>query len=298
MGAGSTFSQGANANTINPYGGTTSPYFGAAQAQTLGNLAGAQQAVGANRVNQVTPYGNLNYTQSTDANGNPTWTATQSLSPELQALTQSSLANLQQSQQTPMYGINPGETYSEAIMRRLSPQIAQSDQQQTAALANQGIVPGTQAYENAMRTFQQGQNDLLTSAQIQGMNTGLQAQQLQGTQAGQIKNLTTPNLINAPTQAAVAGPDYMGALGSQTAANIAAQNAQLGQQTANTQGLYGLGSAGLLGLAANPGALSSIGSGLSGAYNWLTSPGSGYSGTFTDVGGQGAAISNGLSGIF
>ena len=33
MGAGSTFSQGANANTANPYAGTTSPYFGAAQAQ-------------------------------------------------------------------------------------------------------------------------------------------------------------------------------------------------------------------------------------------------------------------------
>jgi hypothetical protein len=108
------------------------------------------------------------------------------------------------------------------------------------------------------------------------MQTGLQAQQLQGTQAGQIKALTTPNLINAPQQVAVAGPDYMGAVGSQTAAEIAANNARLAQQTNNTAGLYGLGSAGILGLAANPGAVSSglnaLGSGLSGAYNWLTSP--------------------------
>jgi len=272
MGAGSTFTQGANANTANPYAGSTSPYFGAAQAQSLGNLAGAQQATQANRVNQVTPYGSLNYTQQTDANGNPTWTATQSLSPELQSLTQSSLQGLQASQANPMYGINPGETYSDAIMRRLQPQMAQSAESNTAALANQGIVPGTQAYENAMRTFQQGQNDLLTSAQIQGMNTGLQAQQLQGTQAGQIKNLATPNLINAPQQAAVAGPDYMGALTTQTNANIAAQNAQLGQQTNNTAGLYGLGSAGILGLAANPGLLSSAASGIGNAYNYLTSP--------------------------
>jgi hypothetical protein len=271
MGAGSTFSQGANTNTANPYGGTNSPYFGAAQAQTLGNLAGAQQAVQANRVNQVTPYGNLNYTQTTDANGNPTWTATQSLSPELQALTQSSLQNLQQSQQTPMYGINPGETYSAAIMRRLSPQIAQSDEQQTAALANQGIVPGTVAYDNAMRTYNQQKNDLLTSAQIQGMNTGLQAQQLQGTQAGQIKSLATPSFINAPTQAAVAGPDYMGALQTQTNANIAAQNAALGQATNQTAGLYGLGSAGILGLAANPGLVTSAAKGIGSAYDWLTS---------------------------
>ena len=270
MGANSSFSQGANtgAQQTNPYAGSASPYFQAATSQSLGNLAGAQQAVNANRVNQVTPYGNLNYSQQTDQYGNPTWTATQSLSPELQALTQSSLQGLQQSQQTPMYGINLGETYSDAIMRRLQPQIAQSDQSQTAALANQGIVPGTVAYDNAMRTYNQGKNDLLTSAQIGGMNTGLQAQSLQGTQAGQIKSLATPSFINAPQQAAVAGPDYMGALATQTNANIAAQNAALGQSTANTAGLYGLGSAGILGLAANPGIVSSIGTGLGKAYDW------------------------------
>lgn len=267
MGAGSTFAQGANPNTANPYAGTTSPYFGAAQAQTLGNLAGAQQAVQANRVNQVTPYGSLNYTQSTDANGNPTWTATQSLTPELQNLASSSIANLQASQSNPLYGINPGETYSSAIMRRLQPQIAQQRESIASDLANQGIVPGTQAYDNAMRVFNQQQNDLLTSAQIQGMNTGLQAQQLQGTQAGQIKNLTTPNFINAPQQAAVAGPDYMGALQTQTNANIAAQNAALGQATNQTAGLYGLGSAGILGLAANPGLVSQGYNALTGLFN-------------------------------
>jgi hypothetical protein len=274
MGAGSTFTQGANAGTANPYAGSTSPYFQAANAQALGHLAGAQTATQANRVNQNTLYGGLNYQQGTDAYGNPTWTANQTGTPQTEQLASSSLAGLQQSINNPMYGINPGETYSDAIMRRLSPQMAQSKEMNTAQLANQGIVPGTQAYDNAMRTFQQGQNDLLTSAQIQGMNTGLQAQQLQGTQAGQIKSLTTPNLINAPTQAAVAGPDYMGALGSQTAANIAAQNAQLGQQTANTQGLYGLGSAGILGLAANPGLVSSGLTGLSNLFgnNGLNNP--------------------------
>ena len=258
-------------SNTNPYANTTSPYFGAAQAQTLGNLAGAQQATQANRVNQNTLYGGLNYQQGVDQYGNPTWTANQTGTPQTQNLANSSLASLQASVNNPAYGINPGQTYSDAIMQRLQPQMAQSAESNTAALANQGIVPGTQAYDNAMRTFQQGQNDLLTSAQIQGMNTGLQAQALQGTQAGQIKALTTPNLINAPQQATVAGPDYTGALATQTNANIAAQNAALGQQTNQTAGLYGLGSAGILGLAANPGALSSIGNGISSAYNWLTS---------------------------
>ena len=271
MGAGSTFSQGANTNTANPYAGTTSPYFGAAQAQSLGNLAGAQQATQANRVNQNTPYGGLNYQQGTDANGNPTWTANQTGTDQTQGLVNSSLSGLQQSLNNPMYGINPGQTYSDAIMQRLAPQQAQAAELNTSQLANQGIVPGTQAYDNAMRTFQQGQNDQLTSAQIQGMNTGLQAQQLQGTQAGQIKSLTTPNLINAPQQAAVAGPDYTGALATQTNANIAAQNAQLGQQTNQTAGLYGLGSAGILGLAANPGLVNSAYQGISSLFNGIPS---------------------------
>jgi hypothetical protein len=275
-------------SNTNPYAGSTSPYFQAANAQTLGNIAGAQSATQANRVNQNTAYGGLQYQQGTDQFGNPTWTANQTTNPQTQALINSSLGNLQSAQTNPLYGINPGETYSDAIMRRLSPQIAQQKESQTAALANQGIVPGTQAYDNAMRTFNQQQNDLLTSAQIGGMQTGLQAQSLQGTQAGQIKNLATPNFINAPQQAAVAGPDYMGALGTQTNANIAAQNAALGQSTANTAGLYGLGSAGILGLAANPGLISGIGSGLSGLFsngyntatnNYFTNPTS--AGSFT-----------------
>jgi hypothetical protein len=257
-------------SSANPYANATSPYFQAANAQTLGNIAGAQQATQANRVNQNTAYGGLQYQQGTDQYGNPTWTANQTTNPQTQGLVNSSLASLQASVNNPAYGINPGQTYSDAIMQRLAPQLAQQSESNTAALANQGIVPGTQAYDNAMRTFQQGQNDLRTSAQIQGMNTGLSAQQLQNTQATNIKNLTTPNYINAPAQAAVAGPDYMGALGTQTNANIAAQNAALGQATSNTAGLYGLGSAGILGLAANPGLLTSAGKGISSAYDWLT----------------------------
>lgn len=268
MGAGSTFSQGANTGQTNPYAGSSSPYFQAATAQSLGNLAGAQTATQANRVNQVTPYGNLNYTQSTDQYGNPTWTATQSLTPELQGLANQSIQGLSQSQANPMYGINPGQTYSDAIMQRLQPQQEMQKKQFDAQMANQGIAPGTEAYANAARVFGQQQNDQLTSAIIGGMQTGLQAQQLQGNQASQIKALTTPSFINAPTQAAVAGPDYLGALGSQTAANIAAQNAALGQKTANTAGLYGLGSAGILGLSANPGLVSS---GLSGLANLFSS---------------------------
>lgn len=233
--------------TANPFNAATNPYIQAAQATTMGNLYGAQSATQANRINQNTPYGSLNYTRSTDQYGNPVWTANQQLSPELQALTQSSLQGLQQSQANPMYGINPGQTYSQAIMQRLQPQMQQQSEAQKTALANQGIVPGTQAYDNAMRTFNQQQNDLLTSAQIQGMNTGLQAQQLQNQTAAGIKSLANPNYINPYTQAAVSGPDYLGAYTTSRAADIAQQNAQAAR-TANLQnGLFGLGSSAILG---------------------------------------------------
>ena len=178
MGAGSTFSQGATADATNPYAGTTNPYLQAANAQAQGNLAGAQTATQANRVNQNTLYGGLNYQQGTDANGNPTWTANQTGTDQTQGLVNSSLSGLQASINNPAYGINPGQTYSDAIMQRLAPQMAQSAESNKAALANQGIVPGTQAYDNAMRTFQQGQNDLLTSAQIQGRYRGSESQML------------------------------------------------------------------------------------------------------------------------
>jgi hypothetical protein len=250
----------------NPYMGSTNPYIQAAQATTMGNLYGAQAATQANRINQNTPYGSLNYTQGVDQYGNPTWTANQQLSQPLQNLTNTSLQGLQQSLQNPMYGINPGQTYSDAIMQRLSPQLAQQAESNTAALANQGIVPGTKAYENAMRTFQQGQNDLLTSAQIQGMQTGLSAQSLQNQQAANIKALGTPNYINPYSQAAVAGPDYLGAYTTANAADIAKQNAA-NAKAANTQnGLFGLGSAALLGSGGLGGLASGISKGASGLY--------------------------------
>jgi hypothetical protein len=64
----------------------------------------------------------------------------------------------------------------------------------------------------------------------------------------------------------------MGALGTQTNANIAAQNAALGQQTNQAAGLYGLGSAGILGLAANPGLATSAYNGISGLFNGASTP--------------------------
>jgi hypothetical protein len=65
----------------------TPDYTGAAKETAAGNLDAARAAAAANRVNQVTPFGSLQYSQSgRDAYGNPTYTATTSLSPEQRQL--------------------------------------------------------------------------------------------------------------------------------------------------------------------------------------------------------------------
>jgi hypothetical protein len=57
-------------------------YSAAARETAEGNLDAARANIAANRVNQYTPYGSLEYNISgADPYGNPTWSATQSLSP-------------------------------------------------------------------------------------------------------------------------------------------------------------------------------------------------------------------------
>jgi hypothetical protein len=227
---------------------STNPFVQAAQANAQGNLGGALQATAANRINQQTPYGSLSYQQTgTDAQGNPIWSANQQLSPELQNLTQSSLAGLQASQANPMYGINPGDTYSNAIMQRLAPQQKQQTEALDAQLANQGIMPGSEAYNRAKVLQGQTQNDALTSAIVGGMQTGLQAQGLQNTTAANIRNLATPGYVTPYNQAAVAGPDYLSAYTSQNATDIARANAEAAQRSSLLSTLGGLGSSAILG---------------------------------------------------
>jgi hypothetical protein len=263
-------------------GGSSAPaapdYVGAAQATAQGNLDAARATAAANRVNQVTPYGNLTYNiNGKDSFGNDLYTATQSLTPAQQDILnkQSGLSSglLDTAQQglnysqnlmahpgvdlskLPSTGINPGEMYSDAIMRRLQPQIAQQNEMSDAQLANQGIAPGTEAYNNAKRTLQQGQNDLMTSAQVQGMNTGLNANQQGFTQQAYNQmqpinvinalrtgsQVSSPNYVNVPQQANVAGADILGATNAQYQNQLGAYNAQQANNAGTLGGLMKLG---------------------------------------------------------
>jgi hypothetical protein len=258
-------------------------YTGAAQQTAQGNIDAARLATAANRVNQVTPYGNLDYAiTGSDPYGNPTWTATTSLSDVGQQLlnnqNQASLglgsainAQLGQVQNVmgqgfnpnlPSTGMNPGETYQDAYMRRLAPQIQQNREQVASNLANQGVVPGTKAYENAMRQASQKENDLLLGATTQGFGVGQQANQQAYNQALTNYNLPlntlsalrtgaqvqNPSFVNSAQQATTAGPDLLGAAQMGYNAQMGDFNAKNAAQSNFNSGLMGLG--GTLGAAA------------------------------------------------
>ncbi len=275
----------------------TPDYAGAAQQTSQGNLDAARAAAGANRVNQVTPYGSLNYTHNGSDPDNG-WTATQNLSPQQQQLynQQNQIGsqllgqagsaanhpgvsgydvnlpgNFQQG--APSTGFDPGQSYQDAMMSRLSPQITRENQALDSQLANQGLTQGSEAYNNAKTLQNQSHNDLLNSATVQGLNAGLAANQQafnqnqsqyntglaargQGFQQSAYNQtaplnmlnslrtgsqLQSPNYINPAQQATTSGPNYLGAAQATYGSNLNNYNAQTGNQNAMMGGLFGLG---------------------------------------------------------
>jgi len=131
----------------------------------------------------------------------------------------------------PSYGINPGETFSDAIMRRLQPDLERQRSAEESRLANQGIGLGSNAYSTAKDILGRQQNDAMTSAIIQGMGVGLQANQQQFGQ-------------NAAQQQAINAAQAQGF--GQNAAQTQAQNAANSQafQQALAGGQFGNQAAG------------------------------------------------------
>jgi hypothetical protein len=276
-------------------GGSSAPaapdYTGAANATAANNLKAAQAATAANRVNQITPYGNLNYAQTgTDEQGNPIWSATQSVAPGLQnAVTNSQNAISGYNYSPFAANVNPLQTSvdpsvtgqagwdkaTNAILQRLTPQIQQQSQQSDQQLANQGIMPGSQAYNQAKQQLAQQQNDLLTQASLGGAqvqnqmyNQALSNAQL-GNQAnaqgyGQqlstygtnlasplsyaqgVKSLATPNYVNPTPQQTTAGADILGATNASYQNQLSAYNAEQARNSQALGGLMGLGGMALL----------------------------------------------------
>jgi hypothetical protein len=243
---------------------SSNPFVQAAQANAQGNLAGALQATAANRVNQQTPYGSLSYQQTgTDAQGNPIWSANQTVAQPYQNAINSLSGQIQQNfaqpfdtsqYQNQMVGTTPQfqgvgqapnlqtsvqgtgmqgwDQATNLLMSRLNPQIKQQNEASDAMLANQGIMPGSEAYNRAKTQIAQQQNDLLNQAQLAGsqiqnqmFNQNLAAGNFGNTALGQ---QNTMNLGNTAFNNALGQQGFANQL-SGTAANNAARQANFGQ---------------------------------------------------------------------
>jgi len=171
--------------------------------------------------------------------------------------------------------VNAGMTGQEAIMQRLNPSLARQRTSTETKLINQGLRPGTEAYDNAIRLLGEQETDARTQAVLQGLNLDIGANTQgynQALQSGQFGNIAQQqalaqaiqqrqmplNEINALTSSAqIENPQFQ----SYTGANVAATpvfagaqaqgafeqnkyNQQVAQQNAMTQGLFSLAGAG------------------------------------------------------
>jgi hypothetical protein len=268
------------------------PYQTAA-AQTQSNLATAKANQESNMVNQSNPFGSLTYSQSgTNPDGTPIYNANTTLSAPFQGILDKSTGaanSLLSSGAGALGGKGLDLSYNgttaalDALNRqRLDPQWAQNSNHQADVLAAQGVTPGTPAYDNAMRVFNQGKNDAYNSANLAdyqtSSNNALQQYQAPVQALGSLLGVakgTAPQFASTP-QTNVAGTNIGG---------LIQQNYQQQSQNANAAngqvaGLIGTGASlaaapftGGTSLAALPGTMGGLfGSGASQANPYNTMP--------------------------
>ena len=73
--------------------------------------------------------------------------------------------------------INAGTTAQELILQRLNPTLEAGDVSFRQQLANQGLAPGTEAYDKAFRNREMSKNDLYSQAALQGIGLDMSARQ-------------------------------------------------------------------------------------------------------------------------
>lgn len=75
--------------------------------------------------------------------------------------------------------LNAGMTAQNLILQRLDPTIQAGDRSFAQTLANQGLAPGTEAYNTAFRNREMSKNDLYNQAALQGINLDMSARNQQ-----------------------------------------------------------------------------------------------------------------------
>lgn len=166
-----------------------------AAAQATANKEAAVAQSELNMINQYTPQGKVEYTQrGTSAEGTPQYSATQTYSPEQQALydlstqagrkfgetanTQLDAVRGRLAQPLDFSGLGVAPTMSEAtrqsvansMYERLNPQFDRDRAALETQLANQGITMGSAAYNTAMDEINRSRNDARLAVDTQAGN--------------------------------------------------------------------------------------------------------------------------------
>lgn len=266
-------SEGMGKNQQQP---TSPDYLGAANAQAYGSL---QTAIANNTLshpNINTPLGSQTWNQTGSSSvyipgyGNvqiPNYTQNVTMSPEQKELYDQQVGisggllhqagnNLANPQDLSSIQDVANRSYQQ-LTARLDPQWAQNEEMQKSQLANQGLTAGGEAYDNAMRTFNQGKNDAYGQAQLSAINTMPQTFQLASAIRDQPLNemsaLSGGSQVSMPQFQPVSypgqmqSPNTLGATQSQGQWDANLYNQQVGQQNAFTSGLFGLAGMGLYG---------------------------------------------------
>ena len=129
--------------------------------------------------------------------------------------------------------VNAGTTGQEAIMSRLEPSIAKNRVSTETQLVNQGLRPGSEAYDNAIKLLGQQENDQRTQAVLQGigLDTSANAQGYgQALSSGQFGNQAQLSGFGAGVQNQQLGNQAIAQNYGQGLTSTQAQNAQVAQQ--------------------------------------------------------------------
>lgn len=227
----------------------------------------AQQTQASQMVSQNTPYGSLKY--SGDPNSPSGYQSTVTLSPTGQQLLDQQnqisvglgnqalggLANVGNTLSKPFDYGSVGDVQDQAYKTytaRLDPQWERQEQQLRTQLANQGIPVGSEAWNNEMRSFNQGKNDAYSQANLAAIQTAPQtlqlAEALRTQPLNELNALRTGSQVTTPQFTPQPGANYLGA--TTAAGNYATDiyNQKIAQQNAMMGGLFSLG--GNLGAAA------------------------------------------------
>lgn len=215
-----------------------------------------------NMVNQTNPYGSVRYNQTgTTASGNPIWNQTTTFSPGQQAIfdqTQAAQTNLAElaNQQSGMLQERLANPFSfdnrdaenwayDLGSARLDPRFEQQRSSMATQLANQGVAPGSRAWEAAMASQGQNENDAYNQLMLQGRGQAFnEALTTYNAPVNTITALMSGSQVSNPAQmsgatpqASVGGVDYTGLVNQQ----YQAQNQNYQARMGGLGGLFGTG---------------------------------------------------------